>query len=758
MKRLCIKLFAVLGLLLVSANASALEVTAEGGTVTATTEDGRTWEHTILDKENYPDAKLHVLKHNNHVYACGTAMIYQLDGYNGSVHWRRALPYNCTALELKEGKVIVTAADKYGWREKKPTHTYEVTSSGVNAPFTMGQNLVAFLPRKQADALLGKDLGELISKKMAGTEFDLTQESRATAEAAIDALGRAAAADPTNPWFRLRRGQVYALLGNESAARESYESIFKLAKPYQRQLLIMTRELDEIDPKLGDRAFDMAMTSLLEAGFEPNLNSSLISVMIWLGRPPGADDNKTYDLAKPEDLAILERRGNRLAQFAPRSEGATHFYNALYEAAEKRGDAEGAKKWKQLRDDSYPYRVFGGPARDAAASGDWLNVYLAAGAIFWLLLLVKLARSGFDRVPPNSSKLVRWNLFNRLTHGEILGMFALIFASLYTLRKVASGVAIIGVMASMPVGMLGGTLGHPDSELFFGHYNKESKERTLVLGISAQQAGEVEEARKLYTSLPDNARAQNNLGVLEKMAGNEDAAKKHWEKALALDANLDIAKYNLGQEVTGMRFEQQKRLAPKLPIIASPSQDQWSNLWKNTAELDAWVNPLAVFELADNVSSEDSALKSWLSAAPAALLALLMMAFMLVALFKREEIIEHETKKSLPGWALTSLLPGGSRHYSVAGPLVALLFTSSAVAAYTLATTEGMATNILMAIAVPAFTKYFGVSQYFHGPDETFWRQMASYWWVFLLANVVFVGVMEKLRPDPNGPFAKTKK
>ena len=71
-----------------------------------------------------------------------------------------------------------------------------------------------------------------------------------------------------------------------------------------------------------------------------------------------------------------------------------------------------------------------------------------------------------------------------------------------------------------------------------------------------------------------------------------------------------------------------------------------------------------------------------------------------------------------------------------------------------LSNSQGMATNVLMAIAIPSFHKYFGISEYYHGADEAFWRQLASYWWVLLVANLVFVGAMEKLRPDPNGPFA----
>lgn len=758
MKRLCVKLFAMLGVLLVSANALALEVEAEGGDVVAKTDDGRTWRHTILDKENFPDRSVHVLEHHNHVYACGEGMIYQLDGYNGSVHWRRLLPYKCSALEVVEDSVKVTVLDDHNWEGKKTERTYEVTTSGVNMPFVLGHGLSSRLPMRQADALLDKSLFDLLEKSAQGTEVDLTSESQAAAEKAIDTLGRAAAADPTNPWMRFRRGQVYQLLGKSEAARASYESVFKIAKPYHPELLLLAKEFDGIDSKLGERAFDLAMTSLLEAGFEPNLNTSLISVMLWLGRPPGSDD-KVYDPSNPEDLAVLERRGMRLAQFAPRSEGATHFFNALFEAAQKRGDAQSAAKWKQLRDDAYPYRVFGGPARDAAATGDWLNVYLACGVVFWLLLLVKLARSGFDRVPPDSSKLVRWNLFNRLTRGELAGMFGVIAVGLYALRKTTTGVAIIGVMASMPIGAFSGSLGHPDTQTFFERYSKESNERTLVLGIAAQQRGEFEAATALYSKIPNSPHAVNNLGVIAKQTGKEQEAKKQWEKALSLDSDLATAKYNLGQEVEGIRFDQQKKYAPGLPLLATPTQDHWSTLWKSTAELDAWVNPMSVFRLADTVSPDgESALMSWLSAAPAMLFALFMLAFMLVGLVKRDEITAHEQKRSLPGWALSMLIPGASRHWSAAGPLFALLFFTAALAAYMLSNSQGMATNVLMAIAIPSFHKYFGISEYYHGADEALWRQLASYWWVLLVANLVFVGAMEKLRPDPNGPFAGKEK
>lgn len=744
-------------LFLVSSSAAALELTVEGGVVRGTTEAGNTWSRRVLDQESVEasDQEVLIAAHGEHAYACARGNLYELDGPSGLVRWRQLMPGSCAGLTSSGDALSITiAGEADGPRWER---TFEVTEEGVEMPFIMPDMLAAFLTMRLANEAMPAPIAELTKELDDGEAPTLPEEHREAAYEALEELGARAIADPTNPWYLFRRAQVYQLLGDKRAAQRTYASIFDLDERHHLELMRLAQPLDRVDPKLGDRAFAMAMRSLLARGFEPNLNRSLVSVMIWLGKPPKKAGDAAYDPTSPRDAAVLERRAKRLAYFAPRVEGATHFYNALYEAARERGDKESAARWRLLRNESYPYRFIAGPSRDAAVTGDLLNVYISVGLAFWLLFMVKLARSGLDRVSQESSKLVRWNLVNRLTRGELLGMIGIVLLSFWALRRVSAGVAIIGVLAAAPLGLLEGTLAHPSAIRFIEERGGDNDMSTFMMGLSAQQAGDTQQARERYEQLPDDARAVHNLGVLLHQEGDVEQAQEKWRAALELEPDLTAAKYNLGQEPRSLRAQQQKLFVPGVPLIATPSPAHWERLWRESIRGVPLSNPFAVITLVDGISpqGEDGALRSWASAAPAAALALLVIAFMLIGLVKRGEIVEHQRKLSLPGYAASMLIPGASRHWSVAGPFITVAFVVALLSGWALSRFDGISTNMLMGIALPSFTRYFGAYEAYHGLDELFWRQLARSWWVFVVVNLLFVAVAEKLRPDPNGPFAR---
>lgn len=107
------------------------------------------------------------------------------------------------------------------------------------------------------------------------------------------------------------------------------------------------------------------------------------------------------------------------------------------------------------------------------------------------------------------------------------------------------------------------------------------------------------------------------------------------------------------------------------------------------------------------------------------------------------------------GWALGSLIPGGARPWGLFGPPIVALFCTSLVVAIHLHTSEGLATNLLDAIATPQMDRYYGAATFErHGPEAAF-AALEHVWWMLLLVNPPLVALMERRRPDPNGPLAE---
>jgi hypothetical protein len=110
-----------------------------------------------------------------------------------------------------------------------------------------------------------------------------------------------------------------------------------------------------------------------------------------------------------------------------------------------------------------------------------------------------------------------------------------------------------------------------------------------------------------------------------------------------------------------------------------------------------------------------------------------------------------------PGWLLGVLLPGAARHYWLFWPLVLGAFVYLLMGAAVMASTDGLASNLLDAIATPAFNRYFGAGVPVVDPLKQALNGLCTWPWLLglFIANLVFVFVSERLRPDPAGWFAR---
>ena len=80
------------------------------------------------------------------------------------------------------------------------------------------------------------------------------------------------------------------------------------------------------------------------------------------------------------------------------------------------------------------------------------------------------------------------------------------------------------------------------------------------------------------------------------------------------------------------------------------------------------------------------------------------------------------------------------------------VFTFSALGRYVLSRSDGLATDILAAIAEPNLMRTFGISEPMYTPLEELIRQSAGSWWIFWVVNLAAVFLLERISPDPLGP------
>lgn len=713
------------------------------------------------DKSALKQQAIHI--HEGDVMLCISTNVYRLDGRSGVVKWRQHVPGVCEAFEQRGEQLSIRLSSHEPLPTSKP-FTYTISSEGVDAPLTLaGYGAQLYAPLKLTNAIMLAHGDEDFMERLEGTArpgawpeaHDMTAEplspqERTRALSIIAALEKARQQDRTNPWHTYYIARIYERLGDAQRTRHYRDLILKeLPEQNHNELLLLSQPWTMAYPEVREQAFDMAMRALLKQGHEPMASLDLITKILWLKTGKNLDDPLEWEKTLEDDAlyAQLSQHMTRLSAFAPLGEGITHAYNALYEEALRRGEQERASQWQQLRDDSFAYRDIASPYQSPWFSFNNLNLLLACGAAFWLLLLLKLARSCFDRVPRAEHPLKRYNLFNRLTRAELTGLLLLLALSGALIFNLIAGVQTVGRAASLPPQLMS-SWAAPDTAHYLDTLDSELDGVVFMRAFAAQQSGEAERALALYASLPEHARAVHNTGYILHQQGKRAQAKAKWEQARALEPELLAARYNLGEPMDHYRVRTQQRYAKGLPMSAAPGLEDRRMLGEAMRAHDS--------------SQELPSLESLFAeqGIPVPILPLyghiVMLVLLLLGIFSRPATIEHEQQKSLLGWALTSIMPGASRHWGVLGGLVAALFIACLINFSFTLTLGGDHTNIMDALATPSFKRVYGASSPFRGGTQGAILWWAQHWWSFLALNAAFVVVMEKINPDPNGPFAKS--
>ena len=74
---------------------------------------------------------------------------------------------------------------------------------------------------------------------------------------------------------------------------------------------------------------------------------------------------------------------------------------------------------------------------------------------------------------------------------------------------------------------------------------------------------------------------------------------------------------------------------------------------------------------------------------------------------------------------------------------------------YALQLSDGLATDIFSAVAIPNITRFYPVAEVTYTPLELAVRNTGNLFWILWIGNLIAVVILERLFPDPAGPRAK---
>ena len=472
-------------------------------------------------------------------------------------------------------------------------------------------------------------------------------------DAAVRELTRREAMDPTNPWYAFELGMIAHARGESARATASFRRALAKDHAYDFELLRMATPLDAIDPALADVAFTRGYDFIVANGYVPTLATSALVAVTFLGVPDVAplDPRTDYD--------ALVRHGRRLSRLAPYSEGSAAFYEAIRREAVRRGDADDVAYFTPLtRHDAYN-RTLGIVRWEARNAGDLLNAMLGLFFALFVLSAFKIARTygpapGAANIIHRISPLARWSRGERI--GVVLAFAAFSAIGLYAAR----GVALIGQYASAPTGFMMGTPSDVDS-LAFARDMAGSPGGDLIYGVALVSAGREDAARPfLGRSGRPEARAMlakiDEAGIVAITPPRPDA----------LDEAHHTRVMRRGGDVL------------RNPITA----------------------PLAVFSLAEGIEGINQ-----LHVISAVVFALCFLA--LLGPYGREP---WPAPVRPAAYTVSLLLPGAPRAYGALSFIVGGAFATFVLGMAMYVLSDGVALNVLEAIARPEVARYYGAS------------------------------------------------
>lgn len=707
--------------------------------VEATSPAGVTWRHFVATRKSDVAKFRGVVMHQSRLNYCVGHLLYQTST-GGQVHRLIELPDQCELIERKDDQLRVKLRSK----RSKLTRWFVVDASTPALVNPASTNVFArFLPQRISWALGGEAKYKAPFKQaFSGLAKTIQSDPKKMAALAHDSALRLKQfeQDPTNPWYLFHVGYAFKLMGKDAQSKAIFNQLLKWDGQHAHHMLRMALQVEGSDNQLADQLFERGLRRLLEVGYTPQHTTSLIQMMLLMGQPPGDKSYKLAEVNQSADAAkFVLRHAKRVEALGPRSEFVYYYWSTIKEMDAVKSDPNLRAKYTKLAKQAKPYAKLGSIHPDVMHTGFWLNVYMAWFFAMILAVLVKLIRMRNTKVDPNAPLLARVNPFARWRRAEIIGFLLALPICAVALKKLTTGIAIMGVVAAAPIGLVDQSFGDLDAQA------KLQAMQSTPLVESAMFMGLVQgryELKAIDAAKPKSMTAmdENNYGVALHRAGKVAQAKEAWTRALALDSKHEPALHNLGKPLPNPspRFQQlATHQLNNTKVLAYLNTKQLAALWQQIATNKKNPSILATVQSLNQLSADGEFKAMDRVLTIGLVLCILACMLSLLGLFVRDDVEELHPNSKLDA-VLAVIVPGTLRQYGVVGFLVTVGTATLLVGFYTLTQNSYVATNILDAIAIPSFGRYFGL----HTDQKVFastYSAMCMYWFVPFVLNVMLV-------------------
>ncbi len=496
--------------------------------------------------------------------------------------------------------------------------------------------------------------------------FDMTLLGARRDALALEALSdpsvieQQARLQPDNPWIELARAAWLSADGDsgpQAAGRAVADDgspcgVLLTGGPTGPERVRLASDLMTRCPADARAAFDVGLQAARDAGFRHELVRWMVTPVLALG---GADASLALD--------DLVQRADWTWQLAPRAEGTARLYQGVADALRASEDPAAAGLWEDRAQAAAPFVFMGLELPAVRHAGTMLHLLAACLATLLLMALVATLRF-LPPIAPRGRRRLRDLVFTTWWPRPLMvGLLLVLGAGGWAGARLAEGVALLGAAAMLPTSVAAGDLGHPESQALWSRAAGTEPGRYMY-GLSLQLAGEREAAAAVYRTAPAHQGAVDNLALLAAEAAGEDPGP-----------------------------------------LAQPEEETWA------AALRATLDPPGAAATLESAEYVVGALGGGAPAGLGLTLAALLGLLGLVGLAAHAGGVR-------PAWASPSPLRALARGFDGPGaallPLAAAaaLTAASMVALYV--STDGVATDVLTALAVPDVERWFGASAPLH--------------------------------------------
>jgi tetratricopeptide (TPR) repeat protein len=373
--------------------------------------------------------------------------------------------------------------------------------------------------------------------------------------------------DPFSPWLRVGLGHLYGVLKNSESARWIDQGI-QVKSAHFSELLDISNFLAESRRFEPSRvAFERGYAEFWRTGQDPRLVSALL-----------VSNNQPRT---PE--AIQRELAERAYALNPWVDGAAEAWERYGNYFIDMGDAQTGALWlersKEARNNSLLPTFFSEDEYTRLSFSLVATCALAGVVLYALLLYLRYRPQRQARLAAARAAGVSRPGFFNVEYWRTREKLA--FLSLVVIAWISTGYVTASIGAN--------DYNRPSFWLFYAMTTPgmmdftaledaadiaASPERDLLLAIAYQRDARLEDAERLYRSVPQFAEGWNNLGVILKNSGKNQESQAAFERALALKPDFPEAEWNLGKPARGNWVTAHAKYAPDKAMMAVPTRSQ----------------------------------------------------------------------------------------------------------------------------------------------------------------------------------------